>query len=881
MQFTPQQQQAIEQDGALVVTAGAGSGKTRVLVERYLRLLVQYASDMQLAPGEPPPLLAITFTEKAAREMRQRVRISVEQRLQRATPAERPVWQGLRDAIEGARISTIHSFCAALLRAQPVETGLDPGFVVLDEVDAGLLRTASLDQGLAQWLREAASDALVAAQRDTLQAALTLPELRGMLLEMLARGDQLRAVLADIPATADALQAQWADGYAAFQLAQWQALLADPAWQEASDTLASVAADAPTGDKIGAQVLRVRGWLATCDPACLPTDAAPLQSIELRGGSAKQWGDKATLDAARAALKTLRGKFADANLTAELDPELEQRTAQVTLAVVAAYRCVLATYRQNKLAQNALDFDDLEWLAQQVLQLPAVQQRWRRTLRAILVDEFQDTNDTQRAILYALVGIGGDAAPLPTDAPGLFVVGDGKQSIYRFRGADVGVFQQVQQEILHRNGQQVSLSISFRTHPPLLAWINRVMEKVLHRSRPLLDFETPFEELTAHRPAPPYAQCVELHLLDLPGSAEELRLAEAQRIAERMQALVAGAAGAIVYDRRSGQWRTPEYGDFALLFQTSGSFPIYADVFREAGIPFLTTAGRGYYDRPEVQDLLHLLRVLNDPADELALVGVLRSPLFAVDDNTIMRLRLANRQSLWDALHRPLPAEPPPLTHARTTLHNLYRLRGQLTVVELLRAALAATGYLAVLGGLPDGAQRCVNVEKLIEAVRRADTTDLRGFTTYLAQVLQAAPREGEAPLEAAGSALLMTVHASKGLEFPIVVLPDLSRTTPALRATWLAHRSYGLALCLRDVEGARQPARIWQQALAREHQMAQAEHERLLYVALTRAQDYLILGGRALQATGWQAMIQHSRDSDTDPAMHVHIHGIITDPAA
>ncbi len=878
MHFTPDQQQAIELAGALVVTAGAGSGKTRVLVQRYLRLLQQYASEMQLAAGEPPPILAITFTEKAAREMRQRVRASVEQRVQHATPDEQPLWQALRDAIEGARISTIHSFCAALLRAQPVETGLDPGFVVLDDVDASMLRVASLDLALEQWLHAAASDPAAAAERATLQAEFALPELSQMLLEMLLRGDELRAVVDTLPATAEQLQAQWQADYAAFLREQWQALLADPTWCAAVATLADCAAVAPASDRIGAQLLAVQAWLATCDPDQPPTDDTPIQQINVQGGSAKQWGNKAVLEAAKHALKTLRDMIAAADLTAERDAELEQRTAQATVALVSLYRRVLDTYRQQKLNQNALDFDDLEWQARHVLAHPAVQQRWQRTLRAILVDEFQDTNDAQRAIMYALAGMA--SASLPATAPELFVVGDGKQSIYRFRGADVAVFQQVQHDILRHAGQRVSLSVSFRTHLLLLEWINRVMARVLHRPRPLHAFEIPFAPLTAHRPPPPHQQCVELHLLDRPGTAEELREQEARLLAQRMQALVAGAAGAIVYDHVSARWRIPHYGDFALLFQTSNAFSTYAAVFREAGIPFLTTAGRGYYDRPEVQDLLHLLRVLNNPADELALVGVLRSPLFAVDDNTIVRLRLANPQSLWDALLQPHPDDPPALTHARTTLHSLSVRRGQLTVVELLRTALNDTGYLAVLGSLPDGAQRCVNVEKLIEAVRYADMTDLRSFNDYLAQVLDAAPREGEAPLEAVGSALLMTIHASKGLEFPIVVLPDLSRVPPTNRETWLAHRSYGLAICLRDAAGERQPASIWQRAQVRERQMAQAEHERLLYVALTRAQDYLILSGRALKAAGWQAMIEQSINIHTDPATHVFVHTITVGPS-
>ncbi len=865
MQFTPAQQQAINLDGHIVVTAGAGSGKTRVLVERYLRLLVAYADPDQAS--EPPPLLAITFTEKAAREMRERVRAAVEQRLRAALPPERALWEYLRDAVEAARISTIHSFCTALLRAQPVETGLDPQFAVLDEVEASLLREASMDAALQAWLAQATAEPVVhaalRAQFETLQAELSLSDLRTILREMLLRGDALRAVVATLPTTPAELLAEWQAAHATLRAEAWQMVQADPIWQASTAQIAALAPTAPAPDRMGAQVRALAAWLAALTPHAVPDEWAVLADIDLRGGSAKQWADKATLDRAKAHLRALRELVAvHPALTSTPDAELEQRAAQLTVALAQVYLRVLDTYRQHKIEQNALDFDDLEWRARAALTHPDVRRRWRRSLRAVLVDEFQDTNDAQRAIVYALTGL--DEALHSTsdqphnsnsnsqsDLPMLFVVGDGKQSIYRFRGADVSVFQQVQQQVQHIGGQPVSLNTSFRTHPPLLAWINGVMAQVLHRPRPLFEFEIPFEPLNAHRASPAHSHCVELHLLDMPGTSGDIRATEAALLAERLTALVAGEQGPIIHER--GAWRLPTYGDVAILLQASTHFTVYEQALRAAGIPFLTTAGRGYYDRQEVQDLLHLLRVLNNPADELALVGVLRSPLFALDDNTIVRLRLSHPQSIWYALlHADLPDAPATLEHARTILRELYALRGRLTVVELLRTALTQTGYLAVLSALPDGAQRCVNVEKLIEAIRRTDTADLRAYTEYLRQLLEAAPREGAAPLEAEGSVRLMTVHASKGLEFPMVVLPDLSRTNPPLRNVWLAHPSYGLALSLHDAAGEQQKPQVWQRALAREQQMQHAEQERLFYVALTRASDYLILSGKALQPRGW-----------------------------
>lgn len=863
MQFTPAQQQAIDLDGHIVVTAGAGSGKTRVLVERYLRLLVAYADPDQAS--EPPPLFAITFTEKAAREMRERVRTAVEQRLRAAPPTERALWEYLREAVEAARISTIHSFCTALLRAQPVETGLDPQFAVLDEVEASLLREASMDAALQAWLAQATAepvaDPQVQAQFAILQAELSLSDLRTILREMLLCGDALRAVVATLPTTPEALLAEWQAAHATLRAEVWQTVQSAPMWLESTAQITALAPTAPAPDRIGAQVRALAAWLATLTPQAVPDEWAGLVDIDLRGGSAKQWPDKATLDLAKAHLKVLRELVAaHPALTSTPDAELEQRAAQLTVALAQVYLRVLDTYRQYKIGQNALDFDDLEWRARAALTHPDVRRRWQRSLRAVLVDEFQDTNDTQRAIVYALTGLdealhSSSSQPhnsrSQSDLPTLFVVGDGKQSIYRFRGADVSVFQQVQQQVQHIGGQPVSLNTSFRTHPPLLAWINGVMARVLDRPRPLLDFEIPFEPLTAHRPSPVHPHCVELHLLDMPGASGDIRATEAALLAKRLAALVAGEQGPIIHER--GAWRLPTYGDVAILLQASTHFTVYEQALRAAGIPFLTTAGRGYYDRQEVQDLLHLLRVLNNPADELALVGVLRSPLFALDDNTIVRLRLSHPQSIWYALlHSDLPDAPATLEHARTTLRELYAQRGRLTVVELLRTALTQTGYLAVLSALPDGAQRCVNVEKLIEAIRRTDTADLRAYTEYLRQLLEAAPREGAAPLEAEGSVRLMTVHASKGLEFPMVVLPDLSRASPPLRSMWLAHPSYGLAVSLHDAAGEQQKPQVWQRALAREQQMQHAEQERLFYVALTRTSDYLILSGKALQPRGW-----------------------------
>jgi ATP-dependent helicase/nuclease subunit A len=859
MDFTPAQHDAIYLDQNLVVAAGAGSGKTRVLVERYLRLLTAGAP---VAPdnGTPPAprdILAITFTEKAAREMRDRVRRAVEERARLASSAaERIIWENHRASVEAASIGTIHSFCATLLRAQPAESGIDPQFEVLDEIQRGLLLSDSVDAALNSAAAEDQPAAVLADGLPVLRDTFSLDELRGILMGMVLGGGEVRAAIAELPTTAADLVAHWNRTMADVQAETLTELLSSASWRDASATLNRLAGSAPATDKIGGQVQTIAAWLADLerrDPATMP-DFAALDTINLQGGSKKGWADPADKDAAKAALRALRDSYrAHAALLGHIpDEELEQRSALAVLALCQLYSSTEETYTARKMQQDVLDFDDLERYARELLEhKPDVRARWQAEFQAILVDEFQDTNDEQRAIIYALAGY---EPPLDTDTPpGLFVVGDDKQSIYRFRGADVSVFLKVAKQIAAQHGRRVAMDTSFRTHPLLLNWINRVSEAVFARERPLQPYEITFEPLRAHRPAPEHGCCVELHIVSSDGSAAEQRQQEGRILAQRIQALTEGAAGRVVYDEQAG-WRIPEYGDVVLLCQASTVFSFYEDALNEAGIPYLTTAGRGYYGRQEVQDLIHLLQVLNDPADELALVGVLRSPLFALDDATILRLRFAFRRSLWSALLTCDPdsaANPEPLRFARDTLRDLHAMRGRLSVVELLRAALAETGYLATISGLDNGAQRRANVEKLLSAARTAGSGGLVAFSAYLDDLLKAEAREGEAPLEAEGSVRLMTVHRSKGLEFPIVVLPDLGRRSLRQQPLWLARRDYGLALRLRDHVGETQQSSAYQLALRAEQRMEQAERERLLYVALTRASDYLLLSGPPRTTTG------------------------------
>ncbi|MGQ9925330.1 MAG: UvrD-helicase domain-containing protein [Chloroflexaceae bacterium] len=855
MQLTPEQRTAIEHDGRLVVTAGAGSGKTRVLVERYLRLLN--------ASSDPDPfaaILAVTFTEKAAREMRERVRLALERRA--GVPDGHARSAGLVAAVEGARIGTIHSFCATLLRAHPVETGLDPRFAILDEVEAGLLLAESVDEAL-HAVVSARGEAAVEAPPPPLPAGLQVlleefgpAEVRAALVDLLRGGGETRAALRALPSDPAALLRHWHERLALARAETLAELFASTPWREAAASLLDLAPRAPADDRIGAQVQAVAGWLNRLDPQA--PDFAVLDTLNLQGGSKRLWGDAGDLNTARAALRALREAYrAVAGFLAFApDPRIEERAALATLALRDLFHSADACYAQRKAALDRLDFDDLERRARDLLEShPHVRARWRAELQAVLVDEFQDTNDDQRAIVYALAGPSAD----PDAAePQLFVVGDGKQSIYRFRGADVSVFREVESDIQRWGGKRLALQTSFRAHATLVELVNRIGERLFWRPTAPRPFETPYEPLTAHRPAPPHPITAEWHVLSNAGESARRRADEAALLAGRLADLVAGAAGPIVYDPQFG-WRHPAYGDIALLFQASTSFEPFEIALREQGIPYLTTAGRGYYGRQEVLDLIHLLQAIDDPGNELALVGALRSPLFAIDDGVIMALKLSGATSLWEAL---LASAEDGIgagaSFAARILGELHAMRGRSTVVELLRAALERTGYLAIISALEDGERRRANVEKLLAAARLVGGRGLRAFSEYLELLLRVEAREGDAPLEARGAVRLMTVHRSKGLEFPIVALPDLERAPPSPRARWLARRAYGLALQVRDPADEKRLPAAFLLARHTERQLERAERERLLYVALTRACDYLILSGAAQSRhdDGWHAAL-------------------------
>lgn len=832
----------------MAVTAGAGTGKTRTLVARYLSLLVD---------GLPlRAVVAITFSRKAAREMRNRVRQEVRRHLETRplSEGERARWRTVYEGLDAARIGTIHSLCAEILRHHPAEIAVDPRFEMLEEGQMALLQARAVDAALAQAVDEPDLVRLFAdfGERGLRQA------LGHLLRQRLEVGEARLALPTDL----------W-DAWRPSLVAPIHAFLEDPAVQSGFARLAALRADgtldraAAAGDALAPGLREaLRRWDAieaaheSGDWVAISRQLAALRDNLKQKGRKANWAPAAP----KAIIAELQDRY-DEQLRPlakrDIDLALDRRAAEeIVPALLRLYDRAVAHYTRAKDRSRALDFDDLEGRALELLrEHPSVLGYWQAEIQAVLVDEFQDTNARQRDIVDLLNGGQGR----------LFFVGDAKQSIYRFRGADVTVFRE-EHKAVDKRGAGFQLTTSYRAHRGLIEALNALLQPVLGSEEdPERPYVEPFAPLEHHREAPAQGVTpayVELHLAA--GSKSEGALERAaQALVARLVGLVEDEA--ILLERADPEeGRTTErpldFGDVAILCRASTAFAAYEDALEEAGVPFLTIAGRGFYERPEVRDVLNALQALAHPTDDLALVGLLRSPGVGLSDMALYRLRQAqwarDLPSLWallcDADLALLNEEAPRAAAARALIQRLHRIVGRAPVADVLKAFLDATGTRAALLRA-DQSQAANNVTKLLADAHASEVVGVGAFVATVAELRDVAPREGEARAIAAGAVQIMSVHQAKGLEFPVVVIGDAARGTPSGRGV-LVNRRMGVVPPLSEerlvttADGAREVQKVTCAAYGLAQEMDQdqeaAESDRLLYVAATRAREMLLISG-------------------------------------
>lgn len=827
MTLDPKQLRAVQAAGSVAVVAGAGTGKTHMLARRYLH-------HVQGAGLRPLEVVAVTFTRRAADELRARIRGVIKEALANPDAGLHP--DALLE-VEAAPIGTIHALAQRVCHAFPREAGLPPDATVLDELDGHLWTAEALDAAL----ERLDADAVNALPFSLLKSALrTLVEDPYRAEAALAKdAGALRRELEAARQTAleQARDAAWHDAVRLLHNAAGPA--EHPAEGARRAALAAAAALPPATAAAVAPGQAAAAVPAEAHDASAETQAwEVLAALRPSAGRAAEWRSlgQADLAALKAALRVLRdgarslwqsGSGPATWHWSALDERMVARTA----AVRAAFASVRADLAQRKRRAALVDFGDLELHAVRALQHGAVQRALRQRWRAILVDEFQDTSPAQARLLELLRG----------DAP-VTMVGDEKQSIYGFRGADVSVFRGERRRLADEAGAgTVELGTSYRSHEALVSVVNRVFDTVLG------DAAAPLRAARARSPLPgPHVRWLEL---DARGAAsDEAALAEAERIARALRTLLA-AEPQLQVDDADGGVRPLRAGDLAVLARSRASLAALEAVAPAQGVPVLNAGGGDVLATPEGLDAQALLAAVVDPCDAPAVLATLRGPFVAASDPAI--------HALAHGAERPQPgwwlrldgATDPRLQSGARLLRDLRGLHARgASALELLREADARTGYSAVLANLPNAARRLADHQGMLELVAQLEAggADAFALSRRLRRLRAAEVAVPRPPLRSSDAVALMTIHAAKGLEWPVVVLADMARRSRRQSDDVVVDPDLGVTLRWRDGAGGWAEPALYRLAVARAQAREAAEDARLSYVALTRARDLLILSSRA-----------------------------------
>ena len=830
----------------VVVTAGAGTGKTRVLVERYLSPLQTH---------EIGEIAAVTFTDAAAAEMRERVRREVMTRDDLARH---------RESLDRAVIGTIHSLCLQILREHPVEAGMDPAAVVLSEDEAKLELLKACAESLESLPPQGYG--LVALKE------IGVFEVRRSLPDMVSRRDEVEKAYLAMPGKSSH---QWAGGLRSLmdeacretvedfrpQLKEWMTFL--------HENFAHAGQDALTP--------RVERVLDILEPH-ISSPWKELYShviqvkgeINLSGGSKKNWGDmlsevKQVLGSLREVAKSFE------NLPRWNDHDDIALEALVDLRHLFVDAC--ARYQEYKDRLGGLDYLDLEIRARTLLDSNHhIAETHRRRFKHLMVDELQDTNPAQIELLQLLRGPSG---------PKAFFVGDAKQSIYRFRGGDVRSFRQLQREV-DSNGGLHRLSRTFRSHDTLVSGLNGLFGHVLRDAQK--DFESPMEDMRGTGRTPPsHPSMVLMQLSDKTPDGEKApeyrkRRVEADMVAGEVARLL--AQGSMVWDADLQETRSARQSDVAILLRRLTNVHLFEQALENHGVPYRTMSGPGFFRRQEVLDLVNLVRWLAVPDDLIALVGLLRSPMFMLDDQTLLLLRnQSNNNDLIASLQN-----PPSAVHSEArrfceraflVLADLRKEASYSSAHSLVEIALDQTGFEASWGALPGGEQALANIRKFVAMLRDLRGQSLDKVASYMLRRLDdTLIREGQAPMDDLDAVRLMTIHGAKGLEFPIVFVPECDATRRASYSYVHLRRDIGLSVTLRadlDENNYRRRPSFYSYLLKQDEIEEAAEYKRVFYVAATRAADMLFLsGGMSTKGQSWMSMACQAVEAGAWPEVEV-----------
>lgn len=836
---TPEQALAINTIKSNVsLLAGAGSGKTYVLMKRFVQIL---RSDLSVNPTN---IVAITFTRKAADEIKGRVRQAVSECVEQAqNDLERLRWQEHLQKVESAPISTIHSLCSRILRDNPVETQLDPEFTILEDFEAQDFFKETLQQYLRKNIKENAA----------LRRLVQTYGVNSFVNQVTALGDKLSELVRE-----DNLAEPYLKAKEELPALQQKLFAAVRTVIEAREALGAKTKGRQTLTEAAGLLDEMQKQLLALEPDCSLLDASGVVKVSGKALAAELTN-----------LKNLRQELNHVLLNAK-----GCDLVQDWLAVLQEfYACLSARKQEN----NVLFNDDLDLLAIEHLQKnEALRQKYQERYKYIMVDEFQDTNERQRQLIYLLCGNKLD------NTNNLFIVGDVKQSIYRFRHADVSVFNRVKEDIAQNAGQNLGMKTNFRSTQSIVESCNTAFCQLM---------DLPKEEICLEHHEGANTGGAKVCLLQVPYKSKDDDLGAKedkwQKEAEAIAAYLQQELPKVEPQLRPGASK-------AILLRAMTHCEILRQTLQGYGINCVVVKGKGFYEQQEVLDILNLLAALHNRYASLELAGALRSNYFGLDDATLTQLfwQTENDKPLWDVLQAVgsgelqlnlQPEQQALAMQAAERLRSLRQAAALMALPELFAQLWDELKPEFVLSQQENGPSKLANVKKLRRLAQQYCQTKQASLAEWLQNVKDlraSSSKEPAATVQADDALQIMTIHNSKGLEFDLVILPQLDKSvkvdTASIKYLPGKEGEQGLlGIKVPNKEMQLQNSGVYEQAKTRDSELEEEESRRLLYVAMTRAQKQLLMVGTVAEeklpeagiglpaAKGWWQQLQAVYEAD------------------
>lgn len=902
-QWTKEQEQAIYESGKnILVAAAAGSGKTAVLVERIIQKLLHSEN-----PVDIDSLLVVTFTNAAAQEMRNRIGEALEQALE-----ENPTSLHLKKQLallQHASISTLHSFCMDLVRKYAYQIDIDPKFRIADGLEADMIKQEVLEELFEKWYGEEDEQ-----QRETFYSVVERfsndrhdLEVESLLLKLYdfsiqhPNPDQWLDELAEVyhlDEDTPEEQIKWLEKLK--QELKMQLDLIESQLAKAIEIARE--SDGPYQylealESDWNMVLEARETVGqSWEDARQYFQAAKFKTLSRKKMECSE-DKKEQVKAIREKVKKRWNKLKEDNFARSLEHQLQDlnQLYPIIQHLVKMIKDFKQAYLEAKKERGIVDFSDLEHFAleilledRQSLQPSRVALELQQQFSEVMVDEYQDTNLVQETILLSVSN--------QEENGNMFMVGDVKQSIYRFRHADPTLFIDKYNRFAYEeeSGYRIDLAKNFRSRNEILQAANYIFRQLFDEQAGDIEYDEQaelkygnkmYDEATADD------LDIELLILDRElqeeerevytdeelESMEDLEKAqiEARAYAEKIKQWIGSNDNSptMVMDKQTGALRQVKYRDIVILLRSMTWAPTIMEEFKRQGIPVYAELSTGYFAAIEIQVMISLLKAIDNPRQDIALASVLKSPIVGLNENELAEIRLAKRGApYYDALKEYSRSHSNEKVEAFLANLEDWRLearQGELS--SLIWKIYQETGYYDFVGGIPGGRQRQANLRALFDRAKSYEATSFRGLFRFL-RFIERMEEKGEdlGAAKALGEeedvVRIMTIHKSKGLEFPIVIVGGLDNqfNQQDIRQKYLFHKEYGFATKYIDPETRIIYPTLYYQAVKKEIQREMvAEEMRVLYVALTRAKERLVLVGNVAsfekKKQKWEDAIHHN----------------------